>query len=59
MSNDKGFIYIRNAFTYDDTYKLGKTSNIPERDDTYKTSELKKGIFILVYEIDIKKLNNY
>lgn len=48
-----GYIYIRNHESYDkyNTYKLGKTTNIPERDSQYATSENERGYFKDVYEI--------
>lgn len=59
MVLNNGYIYIRTHSSYNlqNAYKLGKTINIPERDDTYKTSEINKGKFIIVYEINIKQLN--
>lgn len=58
MSN-KGYIYIRSHDSYNlyNAYKLGKTCNIPERDNVYKTNEIIKGYFFIVYEINIKQLN--
>ena len=57
--NDKGYIYIRTNELYDiyNVYKLGKTENIPDRDNQYKTSEVIKGKFILVFEIKKIQLN--
>lgn len=59
MNFTKGYIYLREHESYDvyNSYKLGKTTNIPERDNVYSTGEIKRGKFIIVYEIDIKKLN--
>lgn len=56
MNNTNGFIYIRNHIYYinDNICKLGKTKNIPERDNNYATSEYRRGKFELVIEI----LNN-
>lgn len=47
------YIYIRIHESYNNynLCKLGSTTNIPERDDVYKTSEIKKGKFISVYQI--------
>ena len=52
--NDTGYIYIRIHDSYDiyGACKLGKASNIPDRDSTYKTSEIKRGIFIKVFEMN-------
>ena len=54
---NKGYIYLRWHPAYDDVYKLGKTHNIPERDSLYATGELKRGKFIVVYEIPIEKMS--
>ena len=70
-----GYIYLRSHESYDkyDCYKLGKTLNIPDRENLYITGEIKRGEFISVYkvkksdmdkiEIDLKiffgKLNIY
>jgi len=50
---DIGYIYLRNHESYDkyDCYKLGKTLNIPERENLYITGEIKRGEFISVYEV--------
>ena len=55
---EKGYIYVREHESYNiyDSIKLGITLSIPERENTYKTSELKKGKFILVFEIEKAKL---
>jgi len=56
---DVGYIYIRSN-EYWDTYgacKLGKTTNIPDREQTYITSELKRGTYIMVIEVDCKMLD--
>jgi hypothetical protein len=50
-----GYIYIRSN-EYWETYgavKLGKTINIPDREKTYITSEIKRGVFIMVIEVEI------
>jgi predicted helicase len=54
-----GYIYIRNHESYDltNSCKLGKTDNIPSRDDAYATGEIKRGYFELVIEMsDIDKI---
>ena len=45
--------YIRQHIYYnnDNICKLGKTKNIPERDNTYATGEYRRGKFSLVIEI--------
>ena len=53
MDTNTGYIYIR-CHTYydiDEICKLGKTKNIPSRDNTYATGEYKRGYFKLVIEI--------
>ena len=49
-----GYIYIRSNEYWDfyDVYKLGKTLNIPDREQTYITSEIRRGKYIMVIEID-------
>ena len=50
---NNGYVYIRQHIYYenDKICKLGKTKNIPERDNVYATSEYKRGKFVLVIEI--------
>jgi len=52
MSNN-GFIYIRQHIYYenDKICKLGKTKNIPDRDNGYVPGEYIRGYFVLVIEI--------
>ena len=54
-----GYIYIRNHLSYNeyDACKMGKTTNIPERDMQYATGEIKRGYFELVIQVPILKLN--
>jgi predicted helicase len=54
-----GYIYIRDHESYKkyNIYKLGKTTNIPERESTYITSEYIRGKFIKVFEVDYKILD--
>jgi hypothetical protein len=56
---DKGYIYIRNHESYDvfNACKLGKTLNLGQRDSQYSTSEIKRGYFYPVIEIDNTLLN--
>jgi predicted helicase len=51
-----GYVYLRENEYWNmyDAVKLGKTSNIPDRERTYITSEIKKGKFIMVIEIDLE-----
>ncbi len=57
-NSDKGYIYIRwhSSYDVDDVYKMGKTTNIPERGSTYATGELKRGKFAAVFEVPIKRM---
>ena len=53
MNYNNGFIYIRQHIYYenDKICKLGKTKNIPDRDNNYATGEYIRGYFVLVIEI--------
>ena len=55
-----GYIYIRTNEYWDlhDVFKLGKTSSIPDREQTYITSEIKRGIYVMIIEIDLIILDN-
>lgn len=55
-----GYIYIRSNEYWDlyNAFKLGKTLNIPDREQTYITSEIKRGVYIIVIEIDSSILDN-
>jgi superfamily II DNA or RNA helicase len=55
-----GYIYIRTNEYWDiyDAFKLGKTTSIPDREQTYITSEIKRGGYIIVIEIDIELLDD-
>ena len=50
-----GYIYIRANELWDsyDVFKLGKTISIPDREQTYITSEIKSGTYVMVFEIDL------
>jgi len=54
-----GYIYIRTNEYWDmhDAFKLGKTLNIIDREQTYITSEIKRGTYIMIFEIEISILN--
>ena len=56
MNSNNGYVYIRQHIYYnnDKICKLGKSKNIPNRDNCYATSEYRRGYFVLVIEI----LNN-
>ncbi len=57
---DIGYIYIRTNEYWDlyDAYKLGKTLNIPDRETSYITSEIKRGKYIIVIELDASILDD-
>ena len=58
MSNNNGYIYVRNHASYDidDVCKMGKANNIPDRDTQYATGEIKRGYFEAVFEVSIKQV---
>ena len=58
MNQTNGYIYVRNHPSYDvdDACKIGKSSNIPERDTQYATGEIKRGYFEAVFEVPIEKM---
>jgi superfamily II DNA or RNA helicase len=53
MDLTKGYIYIRihHSYDIDDVCKLGKATNIPERDNIYSTGEVRRGYFEKVFEV--------
>lgn len=55
-----GYIYIRTNEYWDlyDSFKLGKTLSIPDREQTYITSEIKRGTYVMIIEIDLIILDN-
>jgi hypothetical protein len=55
-----GYIYVRTNEYWDlyDAFKLGKTLSIPDREQTYITSEIKRGIYVMIIEIDLIILDN-
>lgn len=55
MKRITGYIYIRKHPVYDiyNVCKLGKASNIPERDTQYATGEIKRGYF----EVPLEKMS--
>lgn len=55
---DYGYIYIRNHLSYDayGVCKMGKATNIPDRDTQYATGEIKRGYFEDVYKVNIKQM---
>jgi superfamily II DNA or RNA helicase len=61
MNQNKGYIYIRNHYSYDcfngiNACKIGKTINIPERDTQYATGEIKRGYFETVFEVSLNQM---
>jgi hypothetical protein len=58
--NSTGYIYIRYHESYDkyEACKLGKTQNIPDRDNTYVTGEILRGYFEAVFEVPIENMGN-
>jgi superfamily II DNA or RNA helicase len=58
MSISEGFIYVRVHESYDiyNCCKLGKASNIVERDSQYATSEVRRGKFKMVVKVEYKKM---
>ena len=58
---DKGYIYIRDNEWYkeDNIYKVGITTSIKDRNNTYITGELYRGFYVKIYEFNInqQKLN--
>jgi superfamily II DNA or RNA helicase len=54
-----GYIYIRTNEYWDlyDAFKLGKTLSILDREQTYITSEIKRGSYVMIIEIDLIILN--
>jgi len=57
MSDDEkvGYIYTREHSSYEECVKLGITTNIPDRESTYLTGELKPGKFTLVFQVEYEK----
>lgn len=57
---DTGYIYIRTNEYWDiyNAVKLGKTISVLNREQTYITSEIKRGKYIMIIEIDLNILNN-
>ena len=58
MNQNNGYIYVRNHPSYDvnNACKMGKATNIPERDTQYATGEIKRGYFEAVFEVPIEKM---
>jgi len=60
MNQTKGYIYIRTNEYWDlyNACKLGKTSSIPDREQIYITSEINRGTYVMIIEIDLMILDN-
>jgi predicted helicase len=60
LKMNTGYIYIRENEYWNlyDAYKLGKTSSILDREQTYITSEIKRGSFIMIIKLDLIILDN-
>ena len=60
MNQTYGYIYVRFHESYEkyNACKLGKTQNIPDRDNTYVTSEILRGNFEYVFEVSYGEMNN-
>ena len=60
MNQTNGYIYVRNHSAHDvhNACKMGKTNNIPERDDSYATNEIIRGIFEPVFEVPLEKVGD-
>jgi superfamily II DNA or RNA helicase len=60
MNSSIGYIYIRTNEYWDlyDAFKLGKTLSIPDREQTYITSEIKRGFYVMILEIELLILDN-
>jgi len=61
MSVEKGYIYIRDNEWYkiSNVYKVGITTSIKDRSNTYITGELYRGFYVKIYELNVneKKLH--
>jgi superfamily II DNA or RNA helicase len=51
-----GYIYVRIHESYGHTCKLGSTTDIASRDQQYATSELNRGYFKIVFDIQINNI---
>ena len=60
MASNIGYIYIRTNEYWDsyDACKLGKANNILNRESVYITSEIKRGTYASVFEIELTILDN-
>jgi len=58
MSLNKSYIYIRDNIWYnsENIFKVGITTSIKDRSNTYITGELYRGFYIKIYELNINPL---
>jgi superfamily II DNA or RNA helicase len=51
---DNGYIYIRDNYwyNYSNVYKVGITTSIKDRNNTYITGELFRGFYVKIYELN-------
>ena len=58
MIVNKSYIYIRDNdwFRQSNVYKVGITTSIKDRNSTYITGELHRGVYIKIYELNISKI---
>jgi len=54
---DKSYIYIRDNEWYkqSNVYKVGITTSIKDRSNTYITGEIYRGVYVKIYELNINK----
>lgn len=59
INKPNGYIYVRFHESYDkyNICKLGKTLNIPDRNNSYITGEPMRGYFGMVFEVSYGKMN--
>jgi superfamily II DNA or RNA helicase len=55
MSLNKSYIYIRDNIWYssENIFKVGITTSIKDRNNTYITGELYRGFYVKIYELDV------
>ncbi len=59
MTQQHGYIYIRThpSYNIENACKVGKTKNIPERENTYATGEIRRGKFSTVFEVPFENMD--
>lgn len=57
INENNAYIYIRDHQYYqlDNIYKVGITTSIKDRDNTYITGEYRRGYFVKIYELNINR----